>query len=96
MMQGQRIDAYGAAPSAMKAVVGVETYIQHCGLERSLIELVKMRASQINGCAYCLDMHSKDARRNGETENGSICSTPGTTHPSTARGSGRRWPGRTR
>src|SRR5260370_15976153 len=68
MMQDQRIDAYAAAPGAMKAVVGVETYIQHCGLERSLIELVKMRASQINGCAYCLDMHSKDARRNGETE----------------------------
>jgi AhpD family alkylhydroperoxidase len=46
----------------------VEHYIQSCGLERSLIELVKMRASQINGCAFCLDMHSKDARKNGETE----------------------------
>src|SRR5262249_1315845 len=40
----------------------------NCGLERTLIELVKMRASQINGCAYCLDMHSRDARKNGETE----------------------------
>jgi AhpD family alkylhydroperoxidase len=61
-------NAYDAAPAAVKAVQGVEHYIQTCGLERSLIELVKMRASQINGCAFCLDMHSKDARKNGETE----------------------------
>ena len=52
----------------MRAVQQVEAYIQRCGLEESLIELVKMRASQINGCAYCLDMHSKDARRRGENE----------------------------
>ena len=57
-----------AAPAAYEAVHGVEAYIQRCGLEVSLIHLVKMRASQINGCAYCLDMHSKDARRLGETE----------------------------
>ncbi|HTI81489.1 MAG TPA: carboxymuconolactone decarboxylase family protein [Acetobacteraceae bacterium] len=57
-----------AAPAAYEAVSGVEAYIQRCGLEASLIHLVKMRASQINGCAYCLDMHSKDARRLGETE----------------------------
>jgi AhpD family alkylhydroperoxidase len=63
-----RLNAYAASPGAYKAVVGVETFIQSSGLEKSLIELVKMRASQINGCAYCLDMHSKDARRNGETE----------------------------
>ena len=64
----QRLDAYKIAPAAYKALVGVETYIQGSGLEHSLIELVKMRASQINGCAFCLDMHSKDARRAGETE----------------------------
>jgi len=64
----QRLNAYAASPGAYKAVVGVETFIQNSGLEKSLVELVKMRASQINGCAYCLDMHSKDARRNGETE----------------------------
>lgn len=63
-----RIDAYDAAPGAMTAMYGVETYIDNCGLERSLVELVKVRASQINGCAFCLDMHSKDARKNGETE----------------------------
>lgn len=45
-----------------------ENYLKECGLERSLIELVKMRASQLNGCAYCIDMHSKDARAAGETE----------------------------
>ena len=57
-----------AAPAAYEALRGVEAYIHGCGLEASLIHLVKMRASQINGCAYCLDMHSKDARRLGETE----------------------------
>jgi len=63
-----RIDAYTAAPGAMAATMEVEQYLGNCGLEPSLIELVKMRASQINGCAFCLDMHSSDARRNGETE----------------------------
>ena len=46
----------------------VERYVRECGLERRLLELVKLRASQINGCAYCVDMHTKDARTNGETE----------------------------
>ena len=67
-MQAERFNAYKAAPAAMRAVQQVEAYIQQCGLEKSLIELVKMRASQINGCAYCLDKHSKDARLQGETE----------------------------
>jgi AhpD family alkylhydroperoxidase len=67
-MDAERLNAYDAAPEAMKAVRHVEAYIQQSGLEKTLIELVKMRASQINGCAYCLDMHSKDARRHGESE----------------------------
>ncbi len=67
-MHKARLNAYSAAPDAAKAIMQVETYIQNCGLEKPLIELVKMRASQINGCAYCLDMHSKDARKAGETE----------------------------
>jgi len=67
-MHGPRLNPATVAPGAYRAVSGVEDYIQKCGLERGLIELVKMRASQINGCAFCLDMHSKDARRNGETE----------------------------
>ena len=67
-MDQQRISAPKVAPDGYKTLRNVEGYLQHCGLEKSLIELVKMRASQINGCAYCLDMHSKDARRAGETE----------------------------
>ena len=67
-MDQQRISAPKVAPDGYKALRGVEAYLHHCGLEKSLIELVKMRASQINGCAYCLDMHSKDARKQGETE----------------------------
>jgi AhpD family alkylhydroperoxidase len=67
-MEAGRLNPYEAAPDAMRAVQRVESYIQQCGLEKSLIELVKMRASQINGCAYCLHVHSSDARRAGETE----------------------------
>lgn len=63
-----RIDYPRAAPDAFKAMLALETAVQRSGLEHSLIELVKMRVSQINGCAYCLDMHSKDARAAGETE----------------------------
>src|ERR671930_2288927 len=57
-----------AAPGAMKAMYGLETYLKTCGLESELLHLIKMRVSQINGCAYCLDMHSKDLRAAGETE----------------------------
>jgi AhpD family alkylhydroperoxidase len=52
----------------MKAMYAINTYSKECGLEPSLLELVKLRASQINGCAYCIDMHYKDARAAGETE----------------------------
>ena len=67
-MTHERLSAPKVAPEGYKALSGVEAYLRHCGLERPLVELMKMRASQINGCAYCLDMHSKDARRAGETE----------------------------
>ena len=56
------------APDAYKAMGALEAAIKASGLEHSLIELVKMRASQINGCAYCIHMHASDARKNGETE----------------------------
>ena len=56
------------SPGGYKALAGLEVYLRTCGLERPLIELVKLRASQINGCAFCLDMHWKDARAAGETE----------------------------
>src|SRR5439155_26358070 len=52
----------------LRAMLALEKYVHECGLEPKLLELVKMRASQINGCAYCLDVHSKDARALGETE----------------------------
>jgi AhpD family alkylhydroperoxidase len=63
-----RIDYYKASPDTTKAMHGLERAVCSSGLEPGLLELVKMRASQINGCAYCLDMHSKDARAAGETE----------------------------
>ncbi len=63
-----RLDVAKAAPGAREAMYAVEQYVRECGLERRLLELVKLRASQINGCAYCVDMHTKDARANGETE----------------------------
>jgi len=63
-----RIDFAKVAPGVVHAMLGLERYLQECGLDSKLLDLVKMRASQINGCAYCLDMHSKDARAAGETE----------------------------
>ena len=63
-----RLDFRKAPPAALKAVQGLEEYLAHCSLEPGLLHLIKMRASQINGCAYCIDMHSKDLRAAGETE----------------------------
>ena len=64
----QRLNYAKIAPDALKGMLELETYVAASQLERSLYELVKTRASQINGCAYCLDMHAKDARKAGETE----------------------------
>ena len=63
-----RLNPMQAAPDTMKALLALENQVQTSGLERSLIELVKTRASQINGCAYCINMHTADARKRGETE----------------------------
>jgi len=63
-----RIEYWRVAPEALRAIKGLDRYVHDCGLEHSLLELVKIRASQMNGCAYCLDMHTKDARAAGETE----------------------------
>lgn len=63
-----RPDYAKLAPQAFSAMLELEKYVADSGLERILYELVKTRASQINGCAYCLDMHTKDARKAGETE----------------------------
>ncbi|MFM0555465.1 carboxymuconolactone decarboxylase family protein [Paraburkholderia sediminicola] len=64
----QRLDFYKANPTAIKAMIGVEERIGKSALEKSLTELVRLRASQINGCAYCVDMHTTDARKGGETD----------------------------
>ena len=61
-------NAFKLAPEAVKAMMALEASIRDSGLEHSLLELVKMRASQINGCAHCLHMHATDARKHGETE----------------------------
>ena len=63
-----RIDFYTASPDAFKAMLALETAVSKLGLEKSLLELVKLRSSQINGCAFCIDMHTADARKEGETE----------------------------
>src|SRR5919206_636968 len=63
-----RLDYGKAAPGSVQAMYKLQKYVDESGLEHSLIELVKTRVSQINGCAYCIDMHTKDARALGETE----------------------------
>jgi len=63
-----RVNFHQAAPDTINALRALETQVQGSGLEQSLIELVKIRASQINGCAYCINMHTQDARKHGETE----------------------------
>ena len=64
----ERLNYVEAAPNGYRAMAALNRYVEDCGLEPGLLELVRMRVSQINGCAYCLDMHSKDARALGETE----------------------------
>jgi AhpD family alkylhydroperoxidase len=63
-----RIDLSKVSPDAVRAIMGVELFARQSGLEPSLLHLVKLRASYMNGCAYCVDMHTKDARIAGETE----------------------------
>ena len=63
-----RLDFRKASPNAEKAMMGLHMFVRNCGLDRSLLELVKLRASQINGCAHCIDMHTKELRADGESE----------------------------
>jgi AhpD family alkylhydroperoxidase len=63
-----RVNTAKLFPKALQALYPTTKYVNGCGLDRRLLELVKMRTSQLNGCAYCIDMHSKDARAAGETE----------------------------
>ena len=63
-----RLDLYKASPDATRAMLAFSAATEKLGLEKPLLELVKLRASQINGCAFCVDMHAADARKAGETE----------------------------
>ena len=63
-----RIDYYKASKEAVTAMMGLEKAVAAFGLEPSLLELVKLRASQINGCAFCVDLHTSDAKKAGETD----------------------------
>lgn len=67
-MTQQRIDFIQASPDANKAMYALEAAIAKLGIEHTLMELIRLRASQINGCAFCVDMHTSDARKAGETE----------------------------
>src|SRR3569833_78900 len=67
-MRNARINLMNVNRGVIHAMLGLETQVSSAGLDNKLLDLVRMRASQINGCAYCLDMHSKDARAAGETE----------------------------
>lgn len=67
-MSSERVSVAEQTPDAFAAMLHLERAVAGMGLEKSLYELVKIRASQINGCAYCIDMHTKDARAEGETE----------------------------
>ena len=64
----QRFDLMKAAPGAYQAMLGLEKYLHESGLEESLLHLIKLRASQMNGCAYCIDMHWKDAKAVGQPD----------------------------
>jgi AhpD family alkylhydroperoxidase len=87
-----RLNPYQASPEAMNALVALENYVQGSGLDHSLIDLVKIRASQINGCAYCIHMHTSEARA-ARARRASICSTRGMNRRFTTSASAPRLPG---
>jgi AhpD family alkylhydroperoxidase len=64
----QRMELQKTEPAAYQAMLELEKYVNKSGLDKKIISLIKIRASQINRCAFCIDMHTKDARKNGETE----------------------------
>ena len=73
MEMEQRINYYEVAPEALNIMMEMEKYTKSTGIDRKLRELIKVRASQINGCAFCLNMHTSDARKMGETEQRLYC-----------------------
>jgi len=67
-MTDSRIDFYKVSPEAIKAMMGLEGFINKCGLDKALLDLIKLRVSQINGCVFCVDMHCADALKGGESQ----------------------------
>src|SRR5881392_10712 len=63
-----RLDFRKASPQGEQAMMGLHMFVRNCGLDHSLLELIKLRASQLNGCAHCIDMHTKELRADGESE----------------------------
>ena len=63
-----RLDFRKASPQGEKAMMGLHMFVRNCGLDHALLELIKLRASQLNGCAHCIDMHTKELRADGESE----------------------------
>lgn len=68
-----RLNHRQASPDAMKTLSDMRTYLHNCGLDRKLRVLIELRVSQINGCAYCVDLHANEARAEGETQQGLDC-----------------------
>jgi AhpD family alkylhydroperoxidase len=67
-LETQRADFYKSSPEAVKPMIALDAAVAKLGFDAGLLDLVKLRASQINGCAYCVDLHTGDARKKGETE----------------------------
>lgn len=88
-----RTDYYSASPKAMKAMIAMEALTRDLSIEPALLNLIKIRASQLNGCAFCTDMHSVDARRIGETDRRLYAIVVWRDSGFSALGSGRPWPG---
>ena len=91
----QRLNPFTTAPDGVAALINVEKYLQTCGLDHKLITLVKARVSQINGCAYCLHMHTEEARKLGESQVRLYLLDAWYESPTfIRRESGQPWPGR--
>ncbi len=88
-----RLDYTKASPEAYKAMLQMEGVVRRSGINPILLELIKIRASQLNGCAFCIDMHTKDARFKGESEQRIYRWMRGAKHLSSPTRNGQRWPG---
>jgi len=92
---GKRLDYGLVSPNGIRSLRDLETYLHGSDLEPALLELVKLRASILNGCAFCIDMHSKEARARGEMEQRLYGSPLGGKRPFSASANARCWPGPT-